>query len=135
MDLTDKHVFVVEDDATNLAVVSAILRRHGAFVYHDRWGLNTLKQMQMIPHIDLILLDLMFPEGVSGYDVFDQIRENPKFNDIPIVAVTASDPDVELPKVQTRGFSGFLTKPLNHKTFAQDLGTILEGNPVWGADE
>lgn len=131
MILENKHVFVVEDNAQNLAIVSAVLRRNGATVSFDRWGIETAERMARLNKIDIILLDLMFPRGVTGYDVFDKIKSYPELADIPIVAVTASDPSVEMNKVRDKGFSGFISKPINHKVFATQIATVLEGTPVW----
>lgn len=131
MQLDGKTIFVVEDDAANLAVISVLLKHHGASVAYDRWGKSTVENMKRVREIDMVLLDLMFPGGVSGYKVFDEIRSEPGFAQIPIVAVTASDPCVELPRVQKKGFSGFITKPVQRHIFPQQLEAILAGNKVW----
>ena len=71
--LAGKHVFLVEDNPTNLAVMSSILRQNGATVSFDHWGDTTLWNMMQLEHIDIILLDLMLPRQVSGYDIYDVI--------------------------------------------------------------
>lgn len=131
MSLENKHVFVVEDDAANLAVISAILRYNDARVTYDRWGRETISKMKRAGPVDLILLDLMFPHGVTGYDIFDKIQAEPDLANVPVVVVTASDPAAELPKVQARGFAGYICKPINRHNFPKQLESILEGEPVW----
>lgn len=83
--------------------------------------------------IDLILLDLMFPNHISGYDIFDRIRENPTFAHIPIVAISAADPALEMSKARAKGFSGFIGKPINLLQFPQQIVQLLEGEQVWYA--
>ena len=130
--LQGKSIFVVEDDPTNLAVIRVVLQNAGANVPFDYWGDTTLsKMMGYTGRLDLILLDIMLPHGRSGYDVFDAIRAEPRLEGIPIVAVTASDPDLEMPKVKAKGFSGYISKPIDRHQLPLDLQKILEGEPVW----
>jgi len=130
--LDGKHVFVLEDDVTNLAIISSILRRHGATVYFDVWGATTLTQMKALPKIDIILLDLMLQRTkLNGYDIYDQIRTEPKLDEIPVLLVTAADADVELPVARKKGFNGYIAKPINREMFGQQIADALEGKDVW----
>lgn len=130
--LAGKHIFVVEDNAANLAIISSILRRSGASISYDRWGHDTITKMLKLEHVDIILLDLMFPSGITGYDIFDKLQETPELADIPVVIVSAADPTTEMHKARSKGFQGFISKPVDYLTFPQILETILEGTPVWG---
>jgi DNA-binding response OmpR family regulator len=64
--------------------------------------------------IDLILLDLAFPRGLSGYDIYDDIQAIQELKAIPIVVVTAADLSVEMPKARQKGLNGFISKPLSY---------------------
>jgi len=132
MILRYKRIFVVEDDVNNLKIISMLLHRHGATVMYDRWGKNTPIIMVSQKPIDLVLLDLMLPGNVSGYDVYDQLKTNPQLKDIPVVIVTAADPGIEMKKARDKGLNGFLTKPIDVTTFPLAVAKILEGTPVWG---
>lgn len=132
MSLKDKHIFVVEDNMANLAVIRTILKQAGAIVPFENWADTTLQKMLTYPYpIDLILLDLMFSDKVSGYDVFNVLQKTKGLSHIPVVAVTASDPDVEMRRAKEKGFKGFITKPINRRTFPQYLELILAGEEVW----
>ena len=130
--LDGKRIFVLEDDANNLAIIMSILKRHRGVVFFDAWGTATVKKIKRFLPIDLILLDLMLPGDVSGYDVFKQIRLEAELNNIPIVAVTAADPGVEMPIARDLGFAGYISKPLRNRTFPGALLQIMDGQPVWG---
>lgn len=133
MILKDKHIFVVEDDAMNLAVIRTILQRAGAVVPFDHWGDTTLDRMLSYPFdLDIVLMDIMFPNQVTGYDIFEAIRAVPELSHIPIVAVTASDPDVEMNKARQKGFNGYISKPLDRLKFAHYIAAILDGEEIWG---
>ena len=128
--LKDKHIFIVEDDPRNRAVLITILQRQGALTHFDQWGIQTIDRIKEFQQIDLILLDLMLPRGVSGYDVYDQLQAEPTLAHIPVVIVSASDPALEMNKARKRGLQGYISKPINHLTFAQSIASLLDGNEI-----
>lgn len=132
MSLENKRIFLLEDDTNNLVIISSILRRNGAEVFNDTWGSNTVYMIKRSLPIDIILLDLMLPDNVSGYDVFAQIKATPQLNGIPVVAVTAKDPDREMKIAREKGFSGYISKPIRSKPFAQAIAALIAGEQVWG---
>ena len=132
--LQGKRIFVVEDDPSNLAIITTILRRHGASVPFETWGSGTVDKLLKCLPVDLILLDLALPRGVSGYDVYDQISAQPELQDIPTVVVTAADPSIEMPKAREKGLKGFISKPLSYTTFGTTIAAVLEGEEFWGDD-
>ncbi len=131
--LENKRIFVFEDDAMNLAVIRVPLKREGARVYYDRWGKNAKEVLMKALPLDIVLLDLMYPDGTTGYDIFKQIRDIPELQGIPIVVVTAADPDREMPIAQELGLAGFISKPLNSR-FPKYVAKAISGKPVWEAE-
>ena len=129
--LRDKHIFVVEDNMKNRVVTQVALVAQGARVTFERFGKDTIHVLQRVVPVHVILLDLMLAEGVSGYDVFEQIRARPEFADVPIVAVSASEPAIAIPKTRDMGFSGFIAKPIDSDMFPRQIARIINGRPVW----
>jgi len=129
--LQGKRIFVIEDDPSNLAIITTILRRHGASVPFETWGTGAVETLKLCLPIDLILLDLALPRGISGYDVYDEIQAVPELNNIPTVVVSAADPSIEIPKAREKGLSGYISKPLSYSTFGKAIASILEGNQIW----
>ncbi len=132
--LLGKKVFILEDNSMNRVVFRIALITQGAFVEFDQWGRGTMEKINTYKP-DLIILDLMLPNGDSGYDVFKQIREDSKYDDVPIVAISASEPAIALPKTKSMGFSGFITKPIDEALFPQQMSKILDGEEIWYAGE
>ncbi len=130
-DLYNKRIFIIEDNMPNQTITQMLLTTSGAIVGYDRWGLDALKHMKEFAPIDLVILDLMFPDNITGYDVFDQIRDDEQFADVPIVAMSASDPSDAIPRTQAKGFSGFIRKPIDFIKFPEQLQKILGGDAVW----
>ena len=129
--LDGKRIFVVEDDSSNLAIIRTILLRQGASVPFDAWGKGAIETMRRSLPIDVILLDLALPRGVSGYDVYDEIRSIPELEKVPVVLVTAADPSTEMNRARDKGMSGFISKPIKYGSFAQSIAAVLAGEPVW----
>lgn len=130
--LKNKRIFYIEDDVKNRAIAQMILEQSGATVGFERWGrANAIVMLQAFMPIDAILLDLMFPQGVTGYDVFEAIRANSAFDHIPVIAVSASDPAIEIPRAKQLGFAGFISKPIDIRLFPQQIARCIEGESIW----
>ncbi|MCB9436222.1 MAG: response regulator [Anaerolineales bacterium] len=132
--LTDKRIFVVEDNVAYANILMTALQMQGAQTYFDRWGTHTINRLLQLGHIDIILMDLMLANNISGYDVFDEIQAIPELSTIPVVVVSASDATLEMDKCRKKGFAGFISKPISLKTLPQTIARVLTGTPVW-ADE
>ena len=129
--LLKKRIFLVEDKVENRSIMQTLLEQHGAKIAFERWGKDTVERLRVFAPIDLILLDLMLPNKVTGYDIFDRIRAAAEFEHVPIVAVSAADPEVSIPKVKEKGFAGFIAKPIEFDLFPFQISQILNNQPVW----
>lgn len=135
MFLKDKHIFIVEDNLQNRVVFQMTLVRHGAFVDFERWGRDTIFRLSNVSHLDLIVLDLMLAEGISGFDLYDQIRALPRLESVPIIAVSAMDPSLAIPQVRAKGFAGFIAKPIDNQLFPKQVASIIAGEKIWHAGD
>jgi CheY-like chemotaxis protein len=133
MSLKNKNIFIVEDNVGNLAVASVYLEQEGAKIKVERRGIKTAQAVLRSLPVDIILTDLMLPNSVSGFDIFDQIRAVPELAAIPIVAVSAADPDVAMPRARQKGFAGYIAKPITPRITAY-VTAVLEGKQIWIAD-
>jgi CheY-like chemotaxis protein len=131
MILKGKTIFIVEDNATNRVVFEMALIRHGAVVDFERWGAATVARLANMPRVDLIILDLMLADGISGFDLFDQIRQLPQYNAVPVIAVSAMDPAIAIPKAQAKGFAGFIVKPIERSLFPYQIADLIHGKTIW----
>ena len=84
----------------------------------------------MKPRPNIILLDLNLP-NTTGYDILKLIRADEQLQGVTVIAVTAQDADVEIPRCKEAGFDGFIGKPLSRSRFPRQLRRILNGEPVW----
>lgn len=129
--LHEKSIFIVEDNMYNRLTYHYALIREGAHVVFEKQGIDTLGSLNRVPKVDLIILDLMLPRGVDGFALIAQIRSNPKYADIPIIAVSAADPGQTMARCRALGFDGYISKPINEDMFPALLVKILSGESVW----
>jgi CheY-like chemotaxis protein len=131
MKLYDRRIFILEDNLQNKALTQTMLELQGARVMIDRWGTDTIAQLQRFAPVDLILLDLMLPNNITGYDVFTKIRQLPAFDHVPVVAFSAADVSIAIPNTQAMGFTGFLSKPLDFVLFPFQILSLIQGESIW----
>lgn len=129
--LKNKRIFVVEDNIGNLTITKTLLEAHGAIVATHRSGHDVLPHLKNFLPVDLIILDLMLPSGVTGYDIFSAIRNQPEFNLVPIIAMSVIERSKVLPEAKKRGFSGYISKPINFQEFPKQIIDIISGENIW----
>jgi two-component system, cell cycle response regulator DivK len=133
--LQGKTIFLVEDNLHNRVIFQMSLIRHGALIEFERWGREAVPRLKRMMTIDVIILDLMLPDGVTGFDLFTDIRRLPQYATTPIVAITAMDPAVAMRQARAQGFSGFIAKPIDDRLFAQQIERVINGEQVWYTGE
>lgn len=131
MQLQHKRIFVVEDNIGNLTIVKTLLEAHGAVVATHRSGQEVLPHLRSFLPVDLIILDLVLPSGVTGYDIFSYIRSQSEFDNVPVIATSFMDRSKVVPEVKRRGFSGYIGKPISFQDFANQIASILAGENIW----
>ena len=105
---------LIADDEPNIVIsLEYLLQREGYRVLVARDGQEALDTLRAAPP-DLVLLDVMLP-GVSGFDVCQKIRENPAWNGIRVLMLTAKGRDVEMSKGMALGADAYITKPFSTK--------------------
>jgi len=128
--LQGKRIFIVEDNSANRVVYTMVLKLSGAIIEFDRIGQGTLARLKGFKP-DLIVLDLMLSRGASGFDIFYDIRALSEYDDVPIIAISASEPVIAMPRCQQMGFSGFIAKPIEEELLPDQLLRLMDGESVW----
>jgi CheY-like chemotaxis protein len=129
--LARKNIFIVEDDIFNRVVYRMSLGIQGkAHVEFDMWGRDTTFKLQQGTW-DLIILDLMLGRDASGFQVFKEIRQLHEFDSIPIIAISASEPSVSIPKAREMGFNGFISKPVKEDMIVKQVAQVIAGESIW----
>lgn len=121
-----KHTIVyVEDNASNRALVEAILSRQKGIRLYTA---NTIKQAkELLPNIqpEILLIDLSLPDG-SGEDLLVELRQNEAYSQLPIFILSADAMSETISRLISKGATDYFTKPLNIALFNQKLKQIIE---------
>ncbi len=104
-------ILIVEDDDDSLLLMKQILRTKDYQVLEARDGEQAIEVVRAAK-LDLILLDLELPK-LNGLDVIRHLRENLKLSSLPIVVMTACDPETSRGRAMACGCDDFLPKPID----------------------
>lgn len=119
----ERKILLVDDDVRNIFALSSALESKGAIIEIARNGKEAVEQVKNDPSIDLVLMDIMMPE-MDGYTATREIRKDPRFKALPIIAVTAKAMSDDQEKCREAGANDYLAKPI-------DLTKLLSLLRVW----
>lgn len=126
-----KQILIVDDKATSRELLRTILERQGFTVTEAADGEEALQQARAeIP--DLILLDLQMPVR-NGYEVLSELRQDPRFASLPIIALTASAMQGDRERALAAGFTAYLTKPVTLAHLREEIQRLLQTENSTGA--
>jgi len=103
------NILLIDDMPNNLRLLSSLLTKQGYKVRSVINGAMGLKAAQAKPP-DLILLDINMPD-LNGYQVCEQLKQNPVTQEIPVIFLTALDDVIDKVKAFRVGGSDYITKP------------------------
>ncbi len=126
-------IVMIEDDEGHARLIERNMRRAGIsnqieFFRTGHAALQWLMQGGLTPGIGLVMLDLNLPD-ISGIDILARLKADPKLRRVPVVVLTTTDDQQEIQRCYDLGCNVYVTKPVDHETFAaaiQRLGLFLE---------
>jgi putative two-component system response regulator len=118
-------VLIAEDNPINREIMLSQLSALGYTVGEAASGKEALRKYQA-GKFDLVLTDIEMPE-MDGYGLAAAIRrlEQDGRPRTPILAITASDFDLDESKARSAGLDGYMLKPLDPKVLAKKLADIF----------
>jgi CheY-like chemotaxis protein len=123
--LKGKQVLVVDDNIMNRMVANVILKEYDVLVTEANDGEEAVNYLKNNP-CDLVLMDLQMPV-LNGYQASKIIRIKLKL-EVPIIALTASNPEEEKGKCYEVGMNDYLSKPFNKEQFLKTICTWINGS-------
>lgn len=114
---------VIENDATILECISVMLEAEGLDVLEAKDGPSGLQlTRQHLP--DLVVSDL-YMGGMSGIDIFEQLRADPRTGVIPFMFITADARESVRERCLALGADAFLLKPFTFDEFIDTAKPLL----------
>jgi len=119
-------IVIVEDQPDNLKLLTALLTLKG----HQVVGLPNGDRLTEVlrthqPPPNLVLLDIQLP-GRDGYAVLEELKTLPE-RSCKVVAMTAHALPEDRARASAAGFDGYITKPIDVRTFPTEVGRYLGG--------
>ena len=127
------HVFIAEDETSIVTLLKYNLEKEGHKVSYSENGEDALKQIKD-KHPDLILMDWMLPD-LSGVEICKNLKKDKKYNDIPVIMLTAKGEEEDKLRAFDTGADDYVTKPFSQKELNARIKSLLRrSKPQSSAD-
>jgi len=119
-------ILCIEDEPEMIDLFRVILERKGYNVVGAVGGQEGLDALETTTP-DLILLDLMMPD-VDGWEVFRQVRANPRLEKAPVIVVTAKAQSIDkVLGLHIAKVDDYITKPFGPQELLAAVDRVLGG--------
>ncbi len=119
-----QRVLIIDDEVNIVISLEFLLEQAGYQVRVAHNGEEGLDQIAAFEP-DLVLLDVMMPR-LNGFDLCRRVRENPAWQQVKIIMLTAKGRAVEVAKGLALGANAYITKPFSTKELLSQVRHILE---------
>ena len=124
----DAKILVVDDTATNLAIIKGLLKDTGIVIDTAISGESCLEMVRDNTY-DIIFLDIRMP-GMNGEEVLERINKGGIRRGVPVIALTADALKESRDKFMAEGFTDYLAKPVNGEKLEEMIIHFLPAKKV-----
>lgn len=121
--LENKTILLADDDMRNIFALTSAFESLNIHVEIANNGQEALDILALENKIDLVLMDIMMPV-MDGYEAIANIRKNKKYQDLPIIAITAKAMKGDKEKAIEAGANDYVSKPI-------DIDKLISLIRVW----
>lgn len=122
LDLSGKHILVVDDESSQLALSKELIKSVGMKCDTALNGEEALAKLQLKKY-DLVLTDIQMPK-MDGFELVKAIKSNQTFSDTPVVAVSGRT-NINPETYTDAGFTANMIKPYQPSALLLKIGHIL----------
>lgn len=122
-----RRILIVDDNATNLKLATEVLALEGHAISQAADANEALVLLRTLQP-DLVLMDIALP-GMDGLELTRQLKATDAFAGVPIVALSAFAMKGDQEKAFAAGCDGYITKPINTRTFAAQVAAFMRDGP------
>ena len=120
----NEKILVVDDNDTNRLMMADVLAQWGYRVDEAKHGKAVMRMVhETMP--DLVLLDVMLP-GMNGYEICQQLKQDPKTDHIPIIMLTVLDDSESRTRAISVGADLFVSRPPNYSEMHKNIESLLQ---------
>ncbi|MCP4702229.1 MAG: PAS domain S-box protein [Gammaproteobacteria bacterium] len=118
-------ILLTEDNPINLQVATEILEQAGMRVTVAGNGKEALAELAKHGAFDAVLMDIQMPE-MDGYEAARLIRKNPRYEKLPVIAMTANALKGDKEKCLAAGMNDYVAKPIDVEQLFAVLGKWIK---------
>jgi two-component system KDP operon response regulator KdpE len=115
-------ILVVDDAPQVVRLVTEVLKAVGYEVIAATSGESAIEKVAL-EQPDLVLLDILLPPGIDGYETCRRVRE---FSNVPVIMLTAKAQNADLLQGFDAGTDDYITKPFNAKELIVRVRAVLK---------
>lgn len=125
--LDGMRILLTEDDCINQQLAVELMESHGATVHVANNGKEAIEKLDAAApdFYHVVLMDLQMPV-MDGYTAVGILRKNPRYNDVPIFAMTAHAMTEERERCKVLGMNGHISKPIEPDELYTKLSEIYQ---------
>ena len=117
-------ILYIEDNPINRILIMRVLNAEGYSVSFAENGNEALANLEQNEY-DLILMDINLPD-IDGYELTSILRQNPKFQGTPIIALTANVMKGDRERSLESGCDGYIQKPIDVDALPRQIEVFLK---------
>jgi len=114
MDETGKNhqpsILLIEDSDDCVRMLNFLFTRQGYTIFHAKDGIEAQTMIDTINRPSVVILDMMLPYA-DGLQLLANIRNNPSWNNVPVMMLTSDDTTQTVVKAFELGANDFVVKP------------------------
>ena len=116
------NVLVVDDNNINRLLINKVLTRWGATADFAENGLQAVEKVTANQNYDVVLMDVYMPEmgGIEATQII-RAKKEPYFQQLPIIALTASMLTSERTEIEESGMNDYILKPFDPQNLFEKL--------------
>jgi two-component system, OmpR family, response regulator len=122
-----QRVLIADDEPDLLEIARIALETLGGYEVATCQSGGELLRLLPVFEPDLVVVDVLMPD-MGGLEVFDALRRESGYQDLPVVFLTGLVLERDLEKLRASGAADIITKPFDPMTLADRIGRIWEGS-------
>ena len=105
-------ILIIDDDSRNIFALSLVLKSKGRSSTSAQSVEEGMEILNKNPQLRIVLMDMMMPD-MDGYEGMKLIRNNTRFKNLPLIAVTAQAMAGDKEKCLEAGATDYVSKPID----------------------
>lgn len=122
--MADRPILLIADDYPQNRRLFSLFLKKSYEIVEAASAQEVLDRMEE-QHVDALLLDLNYQGGMSGMELIAHIRQDPRWTDIPSIALTAHASPEDRDRCIEAGFDDFVSKPVFREPLNDTVASLL----------